>query len=245
MTLNGIEIENHFQTKTTLPKEEESKSDVPKKNAVVILIDRKKATNCSIMLSQFKFTFAILRDAINDLNEDLITEEQVGHLLEFAPVKEDIDAINDYTGDKSMLGKAEQFMIEVMKVPGLISRLKAWRFKRRFSEKINDITPDLKSILSASQEIRSSEKLNKVLELVLALGNYLNGGTARGGAFGFKLEILTKLRDTRSQTAKFTLLHYAAKLCETLQPEISHFNEDLPHVAAASKVSVVNYIKFK
>jgi len=48
-------------------------------------------------------------------------------------------------------------------------------------------------LYKASQEVKNSQKLRKILEVVLALGNYLNGGTNRGGAYGFKVSFLVKV----------------------------------------------------
>jgi len=46
----------------------------------------------------------------------------------------------------------------------------------------------------------TSEGLKKVLAIILALGNYMNGGNRqRGQADGFGLEILPKLRDVKSK----------------------------------------------
>ena len=41
----------------------------------------------------------------------------------------------------------------------------------------------------------ASLPLKNVLETILALGNYLNGGSERGQADGFGLDILNKLKD--------------------------------------------------
>lgn len=50
------------------------------------------------------------------------------------------------------------------------------------------------------QFLMTSEGLKKVLAIILALGNYMNGGNRqRGQADGFGLEILPKLRDVKSK----------------------------------------------
>ena len=54
--------------------------------------------------------------------------------------------------------------------------------------------------------------LKRMLEVVLALGNYLNGGTVRGGAHGFRLETLLKLQSIKSTDNAITLLNYLAEL---------------------------------
>ena len=43
-----------------------------------------------------------------------------------------------------------------------------------------------------------SESIRSILELVLAFGNYMNGGTQRGQADGFDLRILARLKDVKS-----------------------------------------------
>lgn len=46
----------------------------------------------------------------------------------------------------------------------------------------------------------SSENVKTVLGIILALGNYMNGGNMqRGQADGFGLEILAKLKDVKSK----------------------------------------------
>lgn len=40
----------------------------------------------------------------------------------------------------------------------------------------------------------------------LAIGNYVNGDSARGGAFGFKIDAISKAADIKSVDGKETLL---------------------------------------
>ena len=57
-----------------------------------------------------------------------------------------------------------------------------------------------------------SPDLYDVLGLVLTIGNQLNTGNAtRGMADGFRLDILSKLKDLRSQDGSINLLHYIVK----------------------------------
>jgi hypothetical protein len=44
-------------------------------------------------------------------------------------------------------------------------------------------------------------------QLILKIGNYMNGGSTRGGAYGFTFSSLGKIRDTKSPDNK-TMLHY-------------------------------------
>lgn len=113
-------------------------------------------------------------------------------------------------------------------------------------------------MLAACEEVKKSGKFKKVLEVVLALGNYLNGGSFRGGAYGFKLDALTKLRyfvispsgskhapyltdarrDTKSAEGDSTLLHYLVDLVGNKYPEALNWGRELKHVPPAARVSL-------
>lgn len=45
------------------------------------------------------------------------------------------------------------------------------------------------AVIAASKSVISSDHLKKVLEVILAFGNYMNS-SKRGGAYGFKLQSL-------------------------------------------------------
>jgi hypothetical protein len=51
------------------------------------------------------------------------------------------------------------------------------------------------------------------MQTILAFGNYMNGGTNRGAAFGFKLESILRLSEIRSDLdPKMTGLHYVIEM---------------------------------
>lgn len=79
---------------------------------------------------------------------------------------------------------------------------------------VGEVQPRIKSVMEASREVARSRRLRRLLELVLALGNYMNRG-ARGNASGFRLASLNRLADTKSSAVKgTTLLHYLVEILE-------------------------------
>lgn len=81
-------------------------------------------------------------------------------------------------------------------------------------------------------------KLQKVLrEAKNLMGNFINGGTRRGEAFGFKISSLTKLTDTKTTNNKMNLLQYIVQVIERKCPHLLNFYEDLESCAMAAKVS--------
>ncbi|KAG5461619.1 MAG: Formin, FH2 domain-containing protein [Olpidium bornovanus] len=125
---------------------------------------------------------------------------------------------------------------QVLQIPNYEQRLKAILFKRRFAERMQDVEPSLNDVLAACTELRSMGKFAKVLEVILAIGNYMNGGSFRGGAFGFSMDTLTKLGDTKvAGNARKTLLHYVVHTLDTKFPETENFEKDIAAVHKACK----------
>lgn len=62
---------------------------------------------------------------------------------------------------------------------------------------------DLEAISLASVQLQSSKSFKKVLEVVLALGNYMNAGNYRiGGAVGFRIAFLAQVGYTLEETMR-------------------------------------------
>lgn len=66
-----------------------------------------------------------------------------------------------------------------------------------YQEMFNDFEPKIETLLEGFQTLKKSDKIKAILEYSLAFGNYLNGTSARGGAFAFKLESFEKVADLK------------------------------------------------
>jgi diaphanous 1 len=95
-------------------------------------------------------------------------------------------------------------------------------------------------VCKAIEETRTSKRLKPLLEVVLALGNHLNGSTARGGAYGFKLDSLTKLGDVKTIDGSQTVNHYLASLVDRDYPDLGDIIDDFTAIGNAARESVPN-----
>lgn len=204
----------------------------------VQLVDLRRANNCEIMLTKIKVPLPEMMNAVLALDSSALDIDQVENLIKFCPTKEEMEMLKNYNGDKAMLGKCEQFFLELMKVPRVESKLRVFAFKITFSTQVQDLRVNLDTINAASREVRESMKLRQIMQTILTLGNALNQGTARGSAVGFKLDSLLKLSDTRARNNKMTLMHYLCKLLAEKMPELLDFDKDLIHLEAASKIQL-------
>jgi hypothetical protein len=90
----------------------------------------------------------------------------------------------------------------------------------------------------AVRQIRESPALRGILAVILKLGNFLNGGSARGGAYVFKIEFLAKLKDIRSTEPGFTFMHLIAKIVDKTMPPLAGILDELDQVITASTVDL-------
>ncbi|EGC36883.1 hypothetical protein DICPUDRAFT_150581 [Dictyostelium purpureum] len=238
INLDFKDIENVFAAKVIEKKE----STAPKKTGPVQIIDPKTSQNLSIFLSQFKGkSYDEICGAIQKGDETMFQPNHIDALITFLPSEDDINNINEFLREEkevSKLGPAEQFSLKIHSVPQVKSRLLALKFKNTYESKKTDLKLDIENFKQGTKEIKESEKIPKLLEVILILGNFINGGTARGNAFGFKLNTITKLADTKSTDNKISLVNYLTKVVVKDFPHLHTFAKDLTHVEAASKVSL-------
>jgi hypothetical protein len=109
----------------------------------------------------------------------------------------------------------QQFFLALSDIPNLSPRLMALQASQQFGPSWEALAHELKTMLSATKQVGDSKALKLVLSRVLAVGNYLNGTSTRGGAYGFKLADLGKLAQVKSADGKSTLLHFLARLLTT------------------------------
>lgn len=208
------------------------------KSDKVQLIELRRAYNCEIMLTKVKIPLPDLMNSVIALDDSALDVDQVENLIKFCPTKEEMELLKGYKGDKDNLGKCEQFFLELMKVPRVESKLRVFAFKIHFNSQVSELRQNLNIVNSASEEIRTSTKLKKIMQTILSLGNALNHGTARGSAVGFRLDSLLKLTDTRARNNKMTLMHYLCKVLAEKMPELLDFSKDLASLEAATKIQL-------
>ncbi|MES1909983.1 MAG: hypothetical protein MHM6MM_002655 [Cercozoa sp. M6MM] len=90
-----------------------------------------------------------------------------------------------------------------------------------------DADRQLVQVEASLKALRQSEALRDVFAFVLRLGNYLNGSTKDGGAYGFKLNTLKKLSSTKTKDNKSNLLQYLVQVLRRDRPDALKFRDDL------------------
>ncbi|QDZ23231.1 Formin FH2 domain-containing protein [Chloropicon primus] len=164
------------------------------------------------------------RDSLED------TAEAVDRLLKVLPSNEECEGISLWYSDKIksgdafdpkvQFGIAERFCLATQQTVGsasrLVSKLRATRFKLEF-DIVQDLVSDKMNLMtSALKEITQCKSLSTLMNILLDLGNALNGAGLTNQhhrcsvqiARGFKLESLAKLKSTKSFNRRTTALHF-------------------------------------
>lgn len=94
---------------------------------------------------------------------------------------------------------------------------------------------------AASKCAREAKHFHKVLEVILAYGNYMNSGK-RGGVFGFKLSSLDSLAILKAPSDRsLTLLHVIVESIEQKFPELLAFPAELKFIDKAAGGWRINF----
>ncbi|KAL7752166.1 hypothetical protein RI367_002210 [Sorochytrium milnesiophthora] len=247
-TMDYTEFEDLFAATQALGKKEKVAESVENvsgsvnnlaKAQVITVIDAKRAQNLTILLKKIKLPVADIIQAIFQADTTIMTNEVINELLKFIPEPDEISSLSQYENELNNLAQADRFLYEVSKIAKYEQRLKAINFLCTHKELLEDVERMAECWIEASQEVKSSKGLRTLLQIILALGNYMNQGQ-RGGAYGFKLEGILKLGDVKSSVSgrKHTLLHYLCELVDKKFPECASLGSQLSHIEEASKISV-------
>jgi hypothetical protein len=93
------------------------------------------------------------------------------------------------------LSETEKYMVTLMEVPNAESKLEALLFRCLFSSRFQDVTDAVSVLNAACDELRSSDRLRKLMAMILTVVNQINTGGEGNAAMGFTLDALLKLNE--------------------------------------------------
>lgn len=90
------------------------------------------------------------------------------------------------------LGTAEQFLLTLGSVVELEARLKLWLFKLDFDNNELEIAEPLMDLKNGMKNLKENTTFRHILEILLAVGNFLNGAEVKRITFSSNLFYLNK-----------------------------------------------------
>ncbi|XP_025219122.1 formin-2 isoform X1 [Theropithecus gelada] len=195
-------------------------SETPKKRSdavqkVVKLLSNKRSQAVGILMSSLHLDMKDIQHAVVNLDNSVVDLETLQALYENRAQSDELEKIEKHgrsSKDKEnakSLDKPEQFLYELSLIPNFSERVFCILFQSTFSESICSIHRKLELLQKLCETLKNGPGVMQVLGLVLAFGNYMNGGNkTRGQADGFGLDILPKLKDVKSSDNSRSLLSY-------------------------------------
>ena len=148
----------------------------------------------SIQMSLPKFPKAdVLKEGLIAFTPGLITDDHVVSLHRAWPDESSlVDLANETLGENELWDKAEAYMLNLVEPQSLYDRLKVMIFKNEWDEDKAYLTLSIKQMGALFTFLEGNTTLYKVLGMGLAIGNIMNGGTAKGRSDGFDIGIYEK-----------------------------------------------------
>ncbi|XP_027805848.2 formin-like protein 3 isoform X2 [Marmota flaviventris] len=210
----------------------------------VTLLEANRAKNLAITLRKAGRSAEEICRAIHTYDLQTLPVDFVECLMRFLPTEAEVKLLRQYERERQPLEELaaeDRFMLLFSKVERLTQRMAGMAFLGNFQDNLQMLTPQLNAIIAASASVKSSQKLKQMLEIILALGNYMNS-SKRGAVYGFKLQSLDLLLDTKSTDRKMTLLHFIALTVKEKYPDLTNFWHELHFVEKAAAVSLENVL---
>mmetsp|Transcript_29654 Transcript_29654/g.52917 ORF Transcript_29654/g.52917 Transcript_29654/m.52917 type:complete len:1066 (-) Transcript_29654:1092-4289(-) len=200
------------------------------------IVPKKRCQLIEIMLARLKHSVASITEALFTFDEDLLTPTVVESLKDILPSDSELKLVSEYEASPHLLGLTERFFVALSRVPKFAQRVQSIHIKHHAEANFDSLKKKISRLVQAHTEVLNSTKLKTLLEVVLAFGNYMNGISTRGGAYGFSIAFLTKLKDTRGEGG-VNLLEFIVRFLKSKHSEALQLADDLQNLKEAVKVS--------
>lgn len=195
-----------------------------------------RARMMNIVLNKLKLDPLEITDAIEQYNTSVLTPDTCELLIPILPTEEEYKKIAEFPGDPlTELESTDQFCLTISGVVGFKERMLALVFQASYLERYVEYKEDIDRFFRVYDFILKDKNFKRIMEYIMAYGNYMNGGTFKGGAPGFNIDILGKLADCKSKDNKINILDYIVErlydehkepeLVKTLLEKLPEFNE--------------------
>uniref|UniRef100_A0A8C5QVT2 Formin 1 n=1 Tax=Leptobrachium leishanense TaxID=445787 RepID=A0A8C5QVT2_9ANUR len=223
------EFEDMFSKTSVQQKKKplsESYAKKTKAKKIIKLLDGKRSQAVGILISSLHLDMKDIQQAILNVDDSVVDLETLEALYENRAQQEELANIKKHyetakAEDLKLLDKPEQFLYELSQIPNFLERSQCIIFQSVFAEGICSARRKVEILGRLSDGLMDMESVKEIMGLILAFGNYMNGGNrTRGQADGFGLEILPKLKDVKSRDSGISFVDYVVRYY------LRHFDKD-------------------
>ena len=218
-------------------KKKEEKPVEEKKPTIVkkTFLDSKRAQEVGISIAKLP-KIQIISKALITMDGNALTEDNIDALLLISITNEELEKYKSM-GSDGIWEKNDLFLIDLNEIPNYKEKLKIWSLIFKYEFLIPRLEESFQYMIPACKEIREDKHFHQMLGTILSLGNIMNGGTAKGQADGFSLDLLPKLTGIKDSLGN-SILSFICSKTNKDDRSFEGFKNKFPHLEKAVQYSM-------
>ncbi|PWU94709.1 putative formin [Trypanosoma cruzi] len=208
-----------------------------------VIIDPNRERNVGIVLQFLRLPIQTIEASVRTFDELTLGEEHISGLVKIIPHAEDLRPIEAWMrrNPKASVARLHQLSIPVrffmmtMKIGHYAERLQCWNLKNEFKGRIDDLEVKICRTLEGVSAVMESTQLPRLLQVVLAVSNFLNTGSRFQEAKGFRVTQLPQIIEFPTTNNNRVLLDYLVEIIDQQDPALHNWTEEL--LSAAENAS--------
>jgi formin 2 len=176
-----------------------------------------------------------IEEALNNIDNSILNRGQISSLLKEYVTQEELCEYDNLNEEGAIFEKQDDFLISLHKIPFSQLKLTIWNFTLEYIENFESVESTNKNVKGACDEIKNDEYLPILFSYVLTIGNILNGGTPKGQADGFNLDILPKLTGLKDNQNK-TMIQVICSMIKKENENFENVKKNFTHLNQAAKM---------
>ncbi|KAG7281210.1 hypothetical protein CRUP_019735 [Coryphaenoides rupestris] len=204
----------------------------------ISFVDPKKNLHLNIFLKQFKCSNEDFVVMIQNGDRTKFDVEVLKQLMKLLPEKHEIENLNTFRGEKIKLANVDRFYTSLLAIPCYQLRIECMLLCEETASVLHMLRPKAKLVEDACQSLQLSTRMPSFCRLILDVGNFLNHGSHKGNAEGFRISSLLKLTETKANKSRITLLHHVLEEAELNHPDLLALPDDIEICEKAAGINL-------
>ena len=217
-------------------KEVEKVEEKKPKIEIKKFLDTKRTQEVSIIRTKLPEP-EVVANALITFDQSLLNSEQVDGLLKILITQEELEAYKSM-GEEGNWDKGEKYIVKINDIPNHKAKLNIWSLINKFDEKLPGMQESLNYMIKACEEIKTNKHFTLVLSVILGLGNILNGGSVRGQADGFGLDLIKKLPGIKDNNGNSIMNWICSTAKNKIDSSFEGFKGQFPQLEKAAQFSM-------
>lgn len=204
-------------------------------------LDGKRTQAVCISIAKLPESHEVFK-ALTNYDEQILDCNKVNSLLTSLMTKEEFQQSKNLENEPGEWDKGEKYLLEINNISCHHEKLKIMSLSYQFDDLYPEVEESVKYLIPACEEIKTNQHFKLFLGTILSLGNILNGGTSKGQADGFSMDLLSKISGIKDSLGNSILTFVCAKTNKE-DASFEGFKHKFPQLEKAATFSLTESVK--